>query len=114
MSRPAGTTSTQEPEAAESPGAASLGLGLRRRLGDAGTDPALGTARAATLRALAGAWRGIDDRRSRSEPMGSLTLLRARLPDGHPAILRAVDGLCGIEANATPAGEPVAEPGYTR
>ena len=46
--------------------------------------------------------------------MESVTLLRARLPDGHPAILRAVDGLCGIEANATPAGEPVAEPGYTR
>jgi CHAT domain-containing protein len=71
----------------------------------AGDAPDLSTVRANILTALAHS-AGADPQQSQQRLRQALGLYRARLPDAHPAILRAVNELCGteieIDANSAP------------
>ncbi len=79
---------------------------LNRGLATAGRDPTLSTERAAVLLALAEISRGADNALSRDYLEEALGLFRARLPDSHPTILRAINGLCALEVAETPADAP--------
>lgn len=74
----------------------------------AGDDPTLLVERASTLVALAAL-----SETTPAEALGALTealtLYRTRLPDSHPAILRAVIESCRIELRADPARTPSCE-----
>lgn len=69
----------------------------------AGNDPKLVIERAATLLNL-GALRGGNDSAANRTTVGdALALYRTRLPDTHPAILRAIAEACAIELKSDPA-----------
>lgn len=80
---------------------ASLTAALRA----AGPDPTLTVERAATLLALA----TLSGTSAADEIAESLTLFRARLPESHPAILRALTEACRIELQADPMRTPSCE-----
>lgn len=83
-------------------GRATLNLGLAA----AGDEPTLSTERASVLRALAESTMDDDTAKSRAYLVEALELLRRRLPDGHPAILRVVNDLCSVELRANPDEAP--------
>ncbi len=97
-------------------GALQLGLGdqgqaetaLASGLNAAGTDPTLSVARARLLldRGRIAAQRGESERRA--DLMQSAALLRTRLPEAHPAILRVINELCALDLGAASpeAGAP--------
>src|SRR5262249_14099008 len=82
---------------------ASLGDGERARaayasaLDVAGDDPTLATPRAEGLMALGEVTLGQTTARREARLGAALELMQAKLPDTHPAILRAVNELCGLE-----------------
>jgi CHAT domain-containing protein len=70
---------------------------LHAALAAAGADPTLATERGMTLLALATAPGAAPAGRREAELLEALALLRLRLPDSHPAILRVIVALCGLE-----------------
>jgi CHAT domain-containing protein len=87
---------------------------LAAGLAAAGDDPTLATARADVLVALAAASHGTDDDESAARLREALALLRSKLPDAHPSILRVINQLCGVEAAAGAASAPDCEDAATR
>ncbi|MGE0581124.1 MAG: CHAT domain-containing protein [Steroidobacteraceae bacterium] len=81
---------------------ASLTTGLQV----AGEDPALSTERAGVLLALALLDAATDATRARARLSQALALYAARLPAGHPTLLRVVNDLCGIDVRTQPATAP--------
>lgn len=78
--------------------AASLDLAVR----ESGDDPKLSVERAETLLALAGA-ASDDAARAAAAQAQALAQLRSRLPDSHPAVLRAITDACVRETRENPA-----------
>jgi CHAT domain-containing protein len=79
---------------------------LRLALDAVGQDPTLLTERAAVLLALARAAEPGDERTSRARLLEALELFRARLPEGHPTLLRVINDLCGLEIDSAVADTP--------
>ena len=79
---------------------------LAQALQTAAEDPTLAVERAATLLAL-----GIsgDARGPRADFAQALDLLRSRLPDSHPAILRVLTAACALEARTDAVHAPSCE-----
>jgi CHAT domain-containing protein len=76
----------------------TLGAGLEA----AGEDPTLSIERARLLLDHARAAAELGHTQGRAELLQAVTLLRARLPESHPSILRVLNELCALEL-ATPA-----------
>ncbi|HEY7378959.1 MAG TPA: CHAT domain-containing protein [Steroidobacteraceae bacterium] len=72
----------------------------------AGEEATLSTERARALLSLAHITSHTDTEGGRDELLQALELLRARLPESHPAILRVINELCGVELGVTPATTP--------
>jgi CHAT domain-containing protein len=77
---------------------------LAAGLDAAGEDPTLAVERARLLLEHSRAARDAGPH-NREELLQAATLLRAKLPESHPAILRVLNELCGLEA-ATPGDAP--------
>jgi CHAT domain-containing protein len=76
---------------------------LEAALKVAGADPKLTIERAATLLNLGASRTGDDSAANRSKVAEALALYRTRLPDTHPAILRAIAESCALEMKVEPA-----------
>ncbi len=76
---------------------------LEAALKVAGNDPKLTIERAATLLNLGALRSEVDPGANRARVGEALTLYRTRLPDSHPAILRAIAEACALELVADPA-----------
>ncbi|HZF26396.1 MAG TPA: CHAT domain-containing protein [Steroidobacteraceae bacterium] len=79
---------------------------LTMALNVAGEEPTLSIERARALLALAHVTSHTDTAVGRGELLKALELMQSRLPDSHPAILRVINELCGIELEVTPAVTP--------
>lgn len=79
---------------------------LRAGLAAAADDPALMVERAQLLQVSARLLARDDPARARAELEEALRLLRLRLPESHPRILRALNELCGLELDAGEASGP--------
>ncbi len=79
---------------------------LEAALAAAGNDPKMAIERAATLLDLGALRSGNDPAANRGRVAEALVLYRTRLPDAHPAILRAITEACALEiqADATNVG----------
>ena len=79
---------------------------LRAGLQAAGSDATLSIERATLLSELALATEQGDATASAAQLGEALRLYRARLPAGHPTILRVINALCGVELAADPRSVP--------
>lgn len=84
---------------------AAAAVSLERAIAEAADDPKLAVERAATLLALAGTVEAGDPRADEATTQ-ALDLLRSRLPESHPSVLRAITLRCAREARAAPASAP--------
>jgi CHAT domain-containing protein/tetratricopeptide (TPR) repeat protein len=79
---------------------------LTTGLDAAGTEQTLSLERAQVLLQLARLSAVSAPNQSRAELAQALDLLRARLPDSHPTLLRVINEICGIELATNPAQAP--------
>lgn len=83
---------------------------LQAAVAAAGDDDKLAIERAATLLTLG----TLDAGGDRASIDAALALYRLRLPDSHPAVLRAITEDCGIEIRATPTQTPSCDDAFRR
>ena len=79
---------------------------LEQGLATTGEDITLATDRAGLLLSLARSWSRADPQAARANLQQALSLFADRMPDSHPAMLRVINELCGIEARTTPREAP--------
>ena len=79
---------------------------LAAGLDASGDDPTLSFERASLLLAHAQAVAALGKSDGREELLQALSQFRTRLPETHPAILRALNQLCGIEAASSTSVDP--------
>ncbi len=82
---------------------------LEQGLATTGDDATLTTDRAGLLLSLGRTWVRADPDAARLNLQQALTLFGQRMPDTHPAMLRVVNELCGIEIRSTPRNAPACD-----